>query len=81
MGVPAVTNCSVDSREKTNWPQSALSRNTHLMVNITTIGTNYLSCHLSQHIGWELSEAGCNLDRISRNQAVKGVQGSLLRSL
>lgn len=72
IGVPAVTNYSVDSHEKINWSQSALSRNTHLMVNITTIGTNYLSCHLSQLIGWELSEAGSNLDRISTNQAVKG---------
>ena len=71
-GLPAVASCSVDSHEKINWPQSVLSRNTHLMVNITTIGTNYLCCHLSQPIGRELSEEGSRLDRTSRNRAIKG---------
>lgn len=64
--------CSVDSQEKINWPQSVLSRNTHLMVNITTIGTNYLGCHLSQPIGWELSEEGSRLDGNSSHRAIKG---------
>lgn len=72
VGVPVVASCSVDSHETINWPQSVLSRNTHLMVNITAIGTNYLSCHLSPLIGWELREEGSNLDRTSRNQALKG---------